>query len=172
LAPFDDGIIVKEEMIKELVFVNFINRPELGLRMPSLTYLHESAKEPTAGQAYVEQYKEMRFRINWGCHLTPWPDHLRSWNQTLDEQKRISVHYNTYTQYHPEYLAPKENMVEDSTETGMKSPEPEGMKGCRDSESHMAAMVITTPPPGLVSRLNLNLLPTNLLLENKDDTTY
>jgi hypothetical protein len=105
------------EMIEELIFVNFITRPELGIRMPSLTYLYESAKEPTAGQAYVEQYKEIRFRMNWGCHLTPWPGHLVSWNCTLDKQKRISVNYRTYTQYHPGYLTLKENMVEDSVET-------------------------------------------------------
>jgi hypothetical protein len=38
-------------------------------------------------------------------------------------------------------------MVEDSVETGIKSPELEGMKRCRESESHTVAMVITTPPP-------------------------
>jgi hypothetical protein len=80
------------------------------------------------GQTYVEENKEMRFRMNWGCHLTPWPNHLRDWNRTEDEQKRISVHFNTYTQYHPGYLTLKENMVEDSVETGIKSPEPEGTK--------------------------------------------
>jgi hypothetical protein len=85
--------------------------------------------------------------MNWGRHLTPWPNHLRDWNRTEDEQKRISVHYNTYTQYHPGYLTLKENMVEDSVETGIKSPEPEGTKRRRESESHMVAMVITKPPP-------------------------
>jgi hypothetical protein len=38
-------------------------------------------------------------------------------------------------------------MVEDSVEMGIKSPEPEGMIRCRDSESHTVVMVITTPPP-------------------------
>jgi hypothetical protein len=38
-------------------------------------------------------------------------------------------------------------LVEDSVETGIKSPEPEGMKRRRDSESHTEAMAITTPPP-------------------------
>jgi hypothetical protein len=38
-------------------------------------------------------------------------------------------------------------MVEDSVETGIKSPEPEGKKRCRESESHTVAMVVTTPPP-------------------------
>jgi hypothetical protein len=85
--------------------------------------------------------------MNWGHHLTPWPNHLQDWNHTVDKQKRISVHYNTYTQYHPGYLTLKENMVEDSVETDIKSPEPEGMKRRRESESHTAAMVITTPPP-------------------------
>jgi hypothetical protein len=73
LAPFDDGSIVEGE----LIFVKFITGPELRICMPSLTYLNYSAKEPTVGQAYVEQYKEMRFRMNWGRHLTPWSDHLR-----------------------------------------------------------------------------------------------
>jgi hypothetical protein len=82
-------------MIEELIFDNFITGLELGIRMPSLTYLHESAKEPTAGQAYVEDYKEMRFRMNWGRNLTLWPEHLRDRNRTLDKQKHISVHYNT-----------------------------------------------------------------------------
>jgi hypothetical protein len=38
-------------------------------------------------------------------------------------------------------------MVEDSVETGIKSPEPEGTKRCRESESHTFVMVITMPPP-------------------------
>jgi hypothetical protein len=37
-------------------------------------------------------------------------------------------------------------MVEDSVETGKKSPEPNGTKRRRESESHTVAMVITTPP--------------------------
>jgi hypothetical protein len=85
LATFDDGIIVEGEMIEELIFVNFITGPELGIRIPSLTYLHESAKEPTVGQAYVEEYKEMMFRMNWGCHLTSCPEHLQDWNRKLDK---------------------------------------------------------------------------------------
>jgi hypothetical protein len=101
LAPFDDGTIVGGEMVEELIIINFIIGLELGIRMPSLTYLHESAKEPTAGQAYVKRYTEMRLCMNWSRHLTPWPEHLFSWNQTLAEQKLISLHYNTYTQYHP-----------------------------------------------------------------------
>jgi hypothetical protein len=147
LAPFDNGTIIEGEIIEVLIFVNFITGPELGIRMPSLTYLHEPAKKHTAGQAYVETYKEMRFCMNWGRHLTPWTEHLREWNRTFDKLKRISVNYNTFTQYHPGYLTIKENMVEDSVETGIKSPEPEGMKRCRESESHTVAMVITTPPP-------------------------
>jgi hypothetical protein len=115
----DDCTIVEGEVVEELIFVNFITVPELGTLMPSLTHLHESA----------------------------WPNHVISWNRTVDNQKRLSVHYNTYTQYHPEFLTLKENMVEDSVETGIKSPEPEGMKRRRDSESHAVAMVITTPPP-------------------------
>jgi hypothetical protein len=92
--------------------------------------------------------------MNWGRHLTPWTKHLLSWNRTVDEQKRISVHYNTYIQYHPGYLALKEKMVEDSVETGIKSQEPEGMRCCRDSESHTAAMVITTVRPHRSGRDN------------------
>jgi hypothetical protein len=80
-------------------------------------------------------------------HLTPWPENLFSWNQKLAEHKRISVHYNTYTQYHPGYLTVKENMAEDRVETGINYSEQEGMKRLRDSESHTVAMVITTPPP-------------------------
>jgi hypothetical protein len=147
LSPFDDGTIVEGEVVEELIFVNFITGPELGIQMPSLTYLHESAQEPTMGQTYVEENKEMRFRMNWGRHLTPWPNHLRDWNRTVEEQKRISVHYNNYSLYHPGYLTLKENMVEDSVETGIKSPTPEGMRRRRESETHTVAMVITTPPP-------------------------
>jgi hypothetical protein len=147
LALFDDGTIVEGQVVEELIFVNFITGPELGIRLPSLTHLHESAKELTMGQSYVERYKEMRFRMNWGRHLTPWPNHLNKWNRTEEHQKRISVHYYMYTQYHPGYLTLKENTVEDSVETGIKSPEPEGTKRRRESESHTVAMVITTPPP-------------------------
>jgi hypothetical protein len=147
LAPFDDGPIVEGEVVEELIFVNFITGLELGIQMPSLTYLHESAKQPTMGQTYVEEDKELRFRMNWGRHLTPWPNHLSKWNRTEEHQKRISVHYYTYTQYHPGYLTIKENLVEDSVETGIKSPEPKGTKRRRESESHTVAMVITTPPP-------------------------
>jgi hypothetical protein len=64
-----------------------------------------------------------------------------------EEQKIIVTDYNLYMQYHPGYLTPKENMVEDSVETGIKPPEPEGMKRHRESELHTVAMVITTPPP-------------------------
>jgi hypothetical protein len=53
LAPFNDGTIVEGEVVEELIFVNFITGPELGIQMPSLTYLHESAKDPTMGQTYV-----------------------------------------------------------------------------------------------------------------------
>jgi hypothetical protein len=45
LAPFDDGTIVEGEVVEELIFVNFITGPELGIRMSSLTY--------------IEEYKEM-----------------------------------------------------------------------------------------------------------------
>jgi hypothetical protein len=83
LAPFDDGTIVEGVDVEELIFFNFVTGPELGIQMPSLTHLHESAKEPTMGQTYVEENKEMRFRMNWGCHLTPWPNHLRDWNRTV-----------------------------------------------------------------------------------------
>jgi hypothetical protein len=61
----------------------------------------------TMGQSYVERYKEMRFRMNWGRHLTPWPNHLMPCNRTEEHQKCISIHYNTYTQYHPGYLTLK-----------------------------------------------------------------
>jgi hypothetical protein len=53
LAPFDDGTIEEGEVVEELSSVNFITGPELGIQMPSLTHLHESAKEPTMGQTYV-----------------------------------------------------------------------------------------------------------------------
>jgi hypothetical protein len=53
--------------------------------------LHESAKDPTIGQTYVEENKEMRFRMNWGRRLML----LMHWNRTKEHQKRISVHYNT-----------------------------------------------------------------------------
>jgi hypothetical protein len=85
--------------------------------------------------------------MNWGRHLTPWPEHLQPWLNTPEERKRISTDYNLYTQYHPGYLTPKENMVEDNVEMGIKSPDLEGMKRLRDSESHTVAMVITTSPP-------------------------
>jgi hypothetical protein len=68
LEPFDNGTIVGGEMIEELIFVNYITVPELGIRMPSNSYVHESAKEPTAGQGYIKQIKEMRLSMNWGCH--------------------------------------------------------------------------------------------------------
>jgi hypothetical protein len=54
LAPFDDGTIVEGEMVEELTFVNLITGPELGICLPSLSHLHESAKDPTLGQTYVE----------------------------------------------------------------------------------------------------------------------
>jgi hypothetical protein len=38
-------------------------------------------------------------------------------------------------------------MVEDSVKTGIKSPEPEGTKCSRETETHTVAMVTTTPPP-------------------------
>jgi hypothetical protein len=38
-------------------------------------------------------------------------------------------------------------MVEDSVKTGIKSPEHQGMKRLRESESHTVAMIITTPQP-------------------------
>jgi hypothetical protein len=85
--------------------------------------------------------------MNWGRHLIPWPNHLFHWNRTEEQRKRISVHYNLYIPYHPGYLTLKENMVEDSVESGIKSPEPEGTKRRRESESHTVAMVTTTPPP-------------------------
>jgi hypothetical protein len=65
LAPFDDGTIVVGEMVEELIFINFINGPKLGIRLPSNSYIHESAKEPMAGQAYVKRFTEMSFRMNW-----------------------------------------------------------------------------------------------------------
>jgi hypothetical protein len=78
LAPFDDGTVVGGEMIEELIVVNFITGPELGIHMQSLSYLHESAKEPTVGQSYVKRFKEMIFRVSCSRHLTPWPEHLTS----------------------------------------------------------------------------------------------
>jgi hypothetical protein len=122
LAPFDDGTIVEGTMADELIMGNFITGPELGICMPSLSHLHESAKEPLFGQRYIEETKEMKLHMHWGCRLTPWPNHLFHWNRTEEHQKCISVHYNTYTPYHPGYLTLKENMVEDSVETGIKSP--------------------------------------------------
>jgi hypothetical protein len=74
-------------------------------------------------------------------------NHLRDWNRMVEEQKHISVRYNTYTQCHPRYLTLKENTVEESIEPGIKTPEPKGMKRRKESESHTVAMVITTPPP-------------------------
>jgi hypothetical protein len=54
LAPFDDGTIVEGAMVDELTMGNFITGPEIGKCLPSLTHLHESAKDPTLGQTYVE----------------------------------------------------------------------------------------------------------------------
>jgi hypothetical protein len=85
--------------------------------------------------------------MNLSRHLKPWPNHLFDCNRTEEQRRRISVHYNLYTPYHQGYLTLKENMVEDSVETGIKSPEPKGTKHRRESESHTVAMVITTPPP-------------------------
>jgi hypothetical protein len=147
LAPFEDGTIVEGEMVEELTFVNLISGLELGIYLPSLSHLHESAKDPTLGQTYVEDNKEIRFRMQWGRHLKPWPNHLFDWNRTEEQRRRISVRYNTYTPYHPGYLTLKESMVEDSVETGIKYPEPEGTKRHRESESHTVAMVVTTLPP-------------------------
>jgi hypothetical protein len=65
LAPLDDGTIVEGQVAEELIFVNFITGPELGICLPSLSHLHELAKEPTMGQSYIERYKEMMFRMNW-----------------------------------------------------------------------------------------------------------
>jgi hypothetical protein len=42
LAPFDDGTIVEGAGVEELILVNFITGPELGIQMPSLTYLHDN----------------------------------------------------------------------------------------------------------------------------------
>jgi hypothetical protein len=126
--------------------VNFITGPELGICLPSLSHLHESTKDPTLGQTYVEENKEMSFGMNWGRHLIPWPNHLFDWNCTEEQRRLISVHYNTYTPYHPGYLTLEEDKVEDSVETGIKSPEPEGTKRPRESESHTVAMVVTLPP--------------------------
>jgi hypothetical protein len=50
LAPFDDGTIVEVEVVEELTFINFITGPELGICLPTLSHLHESAKDPTMGQ--------------------------------------------------------------------------------------------------------------------------
>jgi hypothetical protein len=147
LAPFDDGNIVDGATVEELTMVNFITGPELGICLPTLSHLHESIKDPTLGQTYVEENKEMRFRMSWGRNFIPWPNH--SINRTKEHQRRISVHYNTHTPYHPGYLTLKENMVEDIVETGIKSPEPEATKRRRESESHTVAMVVTTPPPKL-----------------------
>jgi hypothetical protein len=92
LAPFDDGTIVEGEVVEVLTFVNFITGPELGMQLPSLTYLHESAKEPTMGQKYVEANKEMRLRMTWGRHLTPWPNHLRDRNHTVEEPVFVGLY--------------------------------------------------------------------------------
>jgi hypothetical protein len=73
LALFDDGTIVAGEVVDELVFTNFITGQELGICLPSLLHLHESAKDPTLGQKYVKENDEMTFRMNWSRHLTPWP---------------------------------------------------------------------------------------------------
>jgi hypothetical protein len=89
----------------------------------------------------------MKLHMNWGHHLTPLPEHLQLWLNTSKEQKRISTDYNLYTQYHPGYLTPKEIIVEDNVKTGIKSPDPEGMKHSRELELHTVAMVISTPPP-------------------------
>jgi hypothetical protein len=147
LAPFDDGTIVEGTMADELTMGNFITGPELGICMPSLSHLHESAKEPSFGQRYIEENKEMKLRMHWGRYLMPWPSHLFEEDRTEEQLRRISVHYNMYTPYHPGYLTLKKNMVEDSVETGIKSPEPEGTKRRREKETHTVAMVTTTPPP-------------------------
>jgi hypothetical protein len=146
LAPLEDGTIVEGAMVEELTMGNFITGPKLGICLPTLSHLHESIKDPTMGQTYVEEFKEMRFRMNWGRRMIPWPTHLFEEDRTEEQRRRISVHYNLYRPYHPGYLTLKENMVKDSVETGIKSPEPEGTKRRRESESHTVAMVITTPP--------------------------
>jgi hypothetical protein len=112
-------------MVEEFIFVNFITGPEVGIRMPSNSYMHESANGQTEGQEYIKQFNDMKLRMNWGRHLTPWPEHLQPWLNTPKEQKRIATGYNLYTQCHPGYLAPKEDMVEDNIETIIKSPDPD-----------------------------------------------
>jgi hypothetical protein len=64
LAPFDDGTIVEGTMADELIMGNFITGSELGIFMPSLSHLHESAKEPSFGQIYIEENKEMKLRMH------------------------------------------------------------------------------------------------------------
>jgi hypothetical protein len=58
MAPFDDGTIVEGEMVEELTFVNFITGPELGICLPSLSHLHQSAMDPMLGQTYVEEKRK------------------------------------------------------------------------------------------------------------------
>jgi hypothetical protein len=65
----------------------------------------------------------MKFNMSWGRHLIPWPEHLQPWRITPEEQKSIATDYNLYTPYHPGYLTPKENKVEEKVETGIKSPD-------------------------------------------------
>jgi hypothetical protein len=97
LAPFDDGTIVEGAMVEELTMGNFITGPELVICLPTLSHLHESIKDTTMGQTYVEENKEMRFRMNWGRRLIPWPTHLFEEDRTEEQRRRISVHYNLYT---------------------------------------------------------------------------
>jgi hypothetical protein len=63
LAPFDDGTIVEAAMADELTMGNFITGSELGIYLPSLSHLHESANDPTLGQTYIERNDEMTFRM-------------------------------------------------------------------------------------------------------------
>jgi hypothetical protein len=112
--------------------------------------------------------------------------HLLEEDCTEEQLRRISVHYNMYTPYHPGYLTLKKNMVEDSVETGIKSKEPKGMKRCRETETHTVAMVTTTPPlkwaghykerrvfdTGATAHITNNLRPTKQSITVADGTVY
>jgi hypothetical protein len=49
LEPFDNSTIVGEEMVEELIIVNFITGSEVGICMPPNSYMHESAKGTIRG---------------------------------------------------------------------------------------------------------------------------
>jgi hypothetical protein len=111
LDPFENGTLlqVAEPDVELTMAISdlFITSLRLGFQIDADAHLHESKKDYTTAQGYINN--RLKGRLRYCRRLSPYHP------MQLENEVRISAHFNMFTPHHPGYLQAKKNQPSTTT---------------------------------------------------------